>query len=121
MAKKNPTGEPKNGAVITFTVAECSEFHNLGEYHEGIQTLEEAAAIYREIPPERMHGIPAIGINLHIEGTEKWEDLQADILSGDEIDISVIHLLPEFGNHPQVRKAVEEIIEKFPEKKVVDF
>ena len=67
MAKKNRAGKPKKGAAITFTVAECSEFHSLGEYHEGIQTLEEAATIYREIPPERMHGIPAIGINLHID------------------------------------------------------
>lgn len=121
MAKKKTTGESKNGAVITFTVAECSEFHNLGEYHEGIRTLEEATAIYQEIPPERMHGIPAIGINLHIEGTEKWEDLQADILSGDEINIGMIGFLPELGNYLQVQKAVGEIIEKFPEKKVVDF
>ena len=121
MAKKNRAGKPKKGAAITFTVAECSEFHSLGEYHEGIQTLEEAATIYREIPPERMHGIPAIGINLHIEGTEKREDLQADILSGDEIDIGMIRLLPELGSHPLVQKAVEEIVDMFPEKELVEF
>ena len=27
---------------VTFTVAECGEFHNMGEYHEGIETIEEA-------------------------------------------------------------------------------
>lgn len=120
MAKINPTGEPKNGIVITFTVAECSEFHSLGEYHEGIQTLEEAAEIYRGIPSERMHGIPAIGINLHIKGRERWEDLQADIVSGDEIDIGMICSMSEFEYYPQLQKAVAEIIAKFPEKNVVD-
>ena len=53
----------KKEVVLTFTVAECGEYHNLGEYHEGIRTLEEAVAVYEKIPPERMNGIPAIGIN----------------------------------------------------------
>ena len=52
--------------VLTFTVAECGEYHSLGEYHEGIRTLEEAVVIYEKIPPERMNGIPSIGINLHV-------------------------------------------------------
>lgn len=26
---------------ITLTVAECGEFHNLGEYHENIASVEE--------------------------------------------------------------------------------
>lgn len=121
MAKKNLKAEQQNEAVISYTVAECKEFHSIGEYHEGIRTLEEAVSIYRRIPPERMHGIPAVGISLHVKGTEKWQDFQADILSGDEIDIGMVRLLPELGDHPQVWKAVEEIIEKFPEKKVVDF
>ena len=68
-----------------------------------------------------MHGIPAIGLNLHVKGTEKWEDLQADILSGDEIDIGMVKLVPGFGSHPQVQQAVKAIIEKFPEKKVIDY
>ena len=38
--------------VLTFTVAECSEYHNLGEYHEGIKTLKDAVAIYDQIPPD---------------------------------------------------------------------
>ena len=54
-----------------------------------------------------MHGIPAIGINLHIKGTEKWEDLQTDILSGDEIYTGMICLIPELGGNPQVQKAMD--------------
>ncbi len=121
MANKNLVAEKTNGVVATFTVAECSEFHSLGEYHEGIGTLEEAVSIYQGIPSERMHGIPAIGINLHIKGTEKWEDIQTDILSGDEIYTGMICLIPELSDNSQVQKAIEEIIAKFPEKNVVDF
>ncbi|MBP3925982.1 MAG: nucleotidyltransferase, partial [Clostridium sp.] len=47
--------------VITLTVAECGEFHNLGEYHEDIASVEEAIEIFNQIPPERMNGIRSIG------------------------------------------------------------
>ena len=36
----------KREPTISFYVAECGEFHNMGEYHEGIETLEEAVALY---------------------------------------------------------------------------
>lgn len=55
-------------ATLTFTVAECGEFHSLGEYHEGIKTLDEAVSIYRNIPPGRTDGVPSIGIKLHKGG-----------------------------------------------------
>lgn len=110
-----------NKTIMTFTVAECGEYHSLGEYHEGIKTLEEAVAIYRKIPPERMNGIPSIGISLHVEGTEKWKDMQADILTGDVIDAGIISYSPEFSNNPQVQAAVKEIIERFPDKEVIDY
>ncbi len=70
--------------VVTLTVAECGEFHNFGEYHEGIADVPEAIAIFNRIPPERMNGIPSIGINIHTEGTESYEDTQMlpSVLSG---------------------------------------
>ena len=71
--------------VVTLTVAECGEFHNLGEYHEGIADVPEAIAIFNQILPERMNGIPSIGINIHTEGTESYEDTQMDIVSGGVI------------------------------------
>lgn len=61
--------EPKK--TVTYTVAECSEFHELGEYHENIRTMSEAKRLFGRIDPERMHGIPAIGINIHTEGTKE--------------------------------------------------
>lgn len=107
--------------ALTFTVAECGEYHSLGKYYEGIQTLEEAVSLYQQIPPERMNGIPAIGINLHVMGTDKREDVQADILSGDEIDTGFISLIPELGGNPDVKEAVKAMIRRFPDKEVIDY
>lgn len=119
--EKRKTDRIEKKVVMTFTVAECGEYHNFGEYHEGIRTLEEAVMLYQQIPPERINGIPSIGINLHVEGTDKMEDSQADILSGNEIDIGFINLMPEFCGNPQVQEAVREMIELFPDKEVIDY
>ena len=35
--------------VVTFTVAESSEFHSFGELHEGIPRLEDALKVYEEL------------------------------------------------------------------------
>ena len=102
--------------VMTFTVAECGEYHSLGEYHEGIKTLEEAVEIYRQIPPERMNGIPSIGINLHVEGSDRREDAQMDILTGEGIEVGFIGFMPEFRENPQVQDALMKLIREFPEK-----
>ena len=107
--------------IMTFTVAECGEYHSMGKYHEGIRTLEEAVKIYGQIPPERMNGIPSIGINLHVEGTDRLSDSQADILTGEGIDVGFINLMPEFCGNPQVQEAVKELIRLFPDKEVIDF
>ena len=49
----NFTGIPmEQEATITFYVAECMEFPNLGECHENL-TLDEAMKIYEKIPADR--------------------------------------------------------------------
>lgn len=118
--KKGRT-EIRGETVIRFTVAECGEIHSLGEYHENIRTAEEAAAIYRNIPPERRRAIPAIGIKLHRRGRPPYEDIQIDILSGGEINTGLIHYDPEAESNPRVWEAVEELKKLFPEKAVVDY
>lgn len=118
---KNKTDQKTGKTVLTFTVAECGEYHSLGKYYEGIKTLDEAVNFYQQIPPERMNGIPSIGVNFHVEGTDKMEDVQADILSGDEIDIGFINLIPELSGNPEVQAAVKMMIERFPDKEVIDY
>ena len=116
---KEPVIEPEI-VHVTFTVAECGEFHNLGEYHEGIETIEEAIQIYQAIDPSRMNAIPSIGVNMHIEGTEEWEDEQADILSGKCIDVDFLNYTPELRDTPKVQDALKKLIAAFPEKEVND-
>ena len=114
-----PVIEPET-VHVTFTVAECGEFHNLGEYHEGIETIEEAIQIYQAIDPSRMNGIPSLGVNMHIEGTEEWEDEQADILSGKCIDVDFLNYTPELRDTPKVQDALKKLIAAFPGKEVND-
>lgn len=38
-----------------------------------------------------MHGIPSIGVNMHIDGTEEWEDEEADIVRGNCIDVDFLN------------------------------
>ena len=114
-----PVIEPET-VHVTFTVAECGEFHNLGEYHEGIETIEEAIQIYQAIDPSRMNGIPSIGVNMHIEGTEEWEDEQADVLTGKYIDVDYLNYLPEVRDNPKIQEAVAKLITAFPDREVND-
>lgn len=119
--KGNTGNQKREIAVLTFTVAECGEYHSLGKFYRDIRTLEEAVYIYKQIPPERMNGSPSIGINFHVKGTNRMDDIQADILSGDEIDIGYINLIPELCGNPQVQAVIKGIIGQFPEKKVIDY
>ena len=100
--EKEPVVEPET-VHITFTVAECGEFHTMGEFHEGIETIEEAMQLYNVIDPSRMHGIPSLGVNMHIDGTEEWEDEEADIVRGNCIDVDFLNYTPELRDTPTVQ------------------
>ncbi len=112
-----PNPEEKD-TRITLTVAECGEFHNLGEYHENIESVEEALAVFNSIPPERMNGIPSIGINIHKEGTESFEDAQMDIVSGKTVDLEMLEYYPEITGNQKALAVISELVEKFPEAEV---
>ena len=105
---------------ITFTVAECGEFHTMGEFHEGIETIEEAMQLYNVIDPSRMHGIPSLGVNMHIDGTEEWEDEEADIVRGNCIDVDFLNYTPELRDTPTVQDALKKLIAAYPDKEVND-
>ena len=103
---------------VTLTVAECGEFHNMGEFYENIPTVEEAVAIWKQIPPERMNGIPAIGINIHTPGTEAFEDVGIDILSGKRIDLDMLEYIPDIKGNPQAMEVIAELVAKLPEMEI---
>lgn len=106
---------------LTFYVTECSEYPNLGEYHENL-TLDEAVQLYVAIPPERMNAGKGIGFTLHSahEPEDTFVDMQFDILSGKVIDVDIINHIPEFRESALVQQAVKDVIERFPEAKVWD-
>lgn len=104
--------------VVTLTVAECGEFHNFGEYHEGIADVPEAIAIFNRIPPERMNGIPSIGINIHTERTESYEDTQMDIVSGRVADLEILDYVPDITDNPKAVEVIAELIDKLPDIEV---
>lgn len=108
----------ENEVEVTLTVAECSEFHNLGEFYENIPTVEEAAAIWRQIPPERINGIPAIGIHVHRPGEESYMDDEIDLLSGRGIDLEILEHIPSIKNEPKAMVVVTELVAKFPDMEI---
>lgn len=108
----------KEEVEVTLMVSECGEFHNLGEFYENIPTVEEAIAIWKQIPPERMHGIPAIGINVHRPGEETYMDDEVDLLSGNRIDLGILEHIPNITSEPKAMEIIAELVAKLPEMEI---
>lgn len=99
---------------ISFYVAECSEFHSMGEFHENL-TLEQAVEIYKQIPSDRMNGIKAIGFNLQDENILANE---FDLVTGGRLQQQDLkELVPQLAEHPLVQKAFEDVQKLMPELK----
>lgn len=110
--------QEKESAEVTLTVSECGEFRNLGECYENIPTVDEAIAIWKQIPSERMNGIPAIGINILGRGAEPFEDYEIDVLSGKRIDLGVLDYVPDIKNNPQAMEVITELVAKLPDMEI---
>ena len=106
--------------VVTFTVAESSEFHSFGELHEGIPRLEDALKVYEQLCEEsNLNGIPAVGINVHTVGTPAYEDMQCDFLSGKRLDLDALMYLPEMSQNEEVMEALHGMKEAYPDAEVI--
>ena len=123
----NPITEGKTGTLATYLpgvesyLAEKQAMQKepaVGEFHENIASVEEAIAVWKSIPPERMNGIPSIGINIHTEGTEHYEDVEMDILSGKVIDLEVLDYVPDITDDPKAIEVIAELIDKLPDIEV---
>ena len=109
VSDRQPTGN------LTYYVAECMEFPNLGEYHDNL-SLEEAVRIYREIPAERMNGIKGIGFELK-DGSDYEGPFP--VLTGQTIDLDTIQSIDYYRDNPLVQKAVKELAAAMPEMEVL--
>ena len=120
----SPIEQPEDAAKVsdrqqtgdlTYYVAECMEFPNLGEYHDNL-SLEEAIRIYQEIPAERMNGIKGIGFELK-DGSDYEGPFP--ILTGQTIDLDTIQAIDYYRDNPLVQKAVKELATAMPEMEVL--
>ena len=117
----NAKAEPETAPIeqptgnLTYYVAECMEFPNLGEYHDNL-SLEEAVRIYQEIPAERMNGIKGIGFELK-DGSDYEGPFP--ILTGQTIDLDTIQAIDYYRDNPLVQKAVKELAAAMPEMEVL--
>lgn len=103
--------------TVTLTVAECSEFHNMGEFHENITSVAEAVAKFKEITPERMHGIPAIGIR--VADLKNPEDsVEMDVLIGKRIDLDMLRYVPDIAENWQAQQMIAALIHDMPEAQI---
>ena len=106
---ETPTAEPTKVRTVRFTVAECSEFHNMGEFHENIATIKEAMEIFEKIPPERMSAIPAVGIR--VADKENPEQVaEMDVIVGKHIDLQLLEYIPEIAENKAAQFAIAEMI-----------
>ena len=112
--------QEKPKQVVTFTVAESSEFHSFGELHEGIPRLEDALKVYEQLcEKSNLSGIPVVGINIHTVGTPAYEDMQCDFLSGKRLDLDNLMYLPEMSQNEEVIEALRGMKEAYPDVEVI--
>ena len=112
------TMEKQSVKEVSFVVAECSEFHNMGELHENVGTVKEAIALFEQIPPERMYGIPAIGIRVtDTDNPELFTEI--DIVRGKTIDVDMLSYVPEIANNKAAQFAIAEMIHAMPEAEII--
>ena len=83
------TTEMQSAKKVSFTVAECGEFHNMGELHENVVSVKEALSLFEQIPGDRMHGIPNIRLGYKQNRLER-NIIKAisELRNHDELNIS---------------------------------
>lgn len=67
---------------MRYKVCECSEFEGMGNTIE-TDSLEIAIQAYKKMDPTKLHGIPAIKMNIHINKYDM--DVNVEIVRGGQI------------------------------------
>ena len=88
----------KAGPVLYQNIVEPGK-----EYYSFHQ--KEAIAIFKEIPLERMHGIPAIGIRV-VDPRNLDDGVEMDVLIGKRIDLDMLHYVPEIADNWQAQQMI---------------
>ena len=89
--------------TISFYVAECGEFHSMGEFHENL-TLQQAVDTYKSIPSDRMNGVKTIGFVIN---DDQLLANEYDLVVGNRLNMREMKdILPDLAEHPLVVKAL---------------
>ena len=102
---------------ISFYVAECSGFHNNGEYHEGL-TLEDAIEKYKGIPDGRMNAIKALGFCLTTGLEKPFDEVSMDLFRGNRIMMSEVNLVEHVKDNLLIAQAASKLEEEFPSERI---
>ena len=96
---------------ITYTVAECGEFHSMGRYRDDIENVEEAIALWREYQDGNLNAVPSIGILVYSLGRPGVENPQMDLVSGRMMDLDMIRYYPEINAEEAAIQKICELVE----------
>jgi len=108
----------KSNMEVTYTVAECGEYHNLGAMHENIKTAEEAVEIMNSIPNVMMPNIPAIGVRL--QDTNNPDNMtEVDIATKNNINLTPLQYYPEIADNYKAQAAIAKLIHAMPGAEIV--
>lgn len=100
---------------VTLSVYECSEFHSMGEIHEGINSVDEAISVWNSIPAARMNGIKSIAI---VVG-EGWEATEFEAIIGKTMDLEMFRYYSDISSNQEVLSMIKELQDKIPNLEVV--
>lgn len=104
---------------ITYTVAECGEFHSMGRYRDDIENINKAIALWNEYREGTLNGVPSIGILVHTPRQTELEDVQVDLVSGKTMDLDMIRYYPEINTEEAAIQKICELVENLPDVNVV--
>jgi len=101
--------------LVTLSVYECSEFHSMGEVHEGIKSVDEAIRVWNSIPSSRMNGIKSIAV---VVG-EGWDATEFEAVVGKTMDLEMLRYYSDIASNQKAISMVKELQEKIPNLEVV--
>ena len=104
---------------VTYTVAECGEFHSIGRYRDDIKDVQEAIELWKEFQDSPLNGIPSIGILVHTAGQTDLVDEQLVMLSGQKIDLDLMQYYPVIYKEECAIEKICELIENLPEVGII--
>lgn len=96
---------------VSYYVAECGEFPDLGFYKE-VKSLDEAFKIYEKIDHSRMHGGKEIGFKL--KDGSLYDDMPCPLVRAGKID-DTFKSIDYFNKNVFVNEAVKKCREMFGE------